>query len=501
MIMDDCEGRIKKEENDEEFMEEVMPDIYKFQFMPSEIQTKFADILNDSSVNEVYDTMCQYIGDNIEPIGWKAIWKVTSMTINNNNSSKNFPKDFSFRVNVVDVDYRSLEASVVIMELIHPKLECVSTKEDESVRRIMEQNDVVTVPLVDLYVIIATGGDDESFYETAYLIELLRIFFKTIWRPWDGLEDSSKGENFVSTRLATRVTLISEMKNGILSKGFINRINAILTEAFEIKDRMEVLAKKNVNRNRMDEEMKMTLENQLDDYVADFDAAEYLRLQMKLLDLEREMKIIEDGQLRSMYYTLIPELILHHSEEDMDDGGEELEKNKYKKSIHLVTKLCDISSLTFYLNKLNELQSMETDCEKHWNVEVHNSLRKAIGVAHSGDIIYLSSGTYTEPLPWIEKEIEIIGIEENVILQSHQDCGNIFLFINSSTSTVKLTNLIIRVECEVAHLIVVKTGRLLLNNCCMDCNNKILLKPIITIPDHAIEMKHNTCLLNVPDVD
>lgn len=132
---------------------------------------------------------------------------------------------------------------------------------------------------------------------------------------------------------------------------------------------------------------------------------------------------------------------------------------------------------------------------------MHNSLRKAIGVAHSGDIIYLSSGTYTEPLPWIEKEIEIIGIEENVILQSHQDCGNIFLFINSSTSTVKLTNLIIRVECEVAHLIVVKTGRLLLNNCCMDCNNKILLKPIITIPDHAIEMKHNTCLLNVPDVD
>ena len=127
---------------------------------------------------------------------------------------------------------------------------------------------------------------------------------------------------------------------------------------------------------------------------------------------------------------------------------------------------------------------------------MHPCLQKAIVSAKSGDAIYLSSGAYNEPLSWIEKDIEIIGIDNDVELLSHQDSGDIFLFINCELSA-KLSNLTIKATHQLNHLIVVKSGRLVLDKCKLDCNKMTMQKTILVVPNAAsINMQNHTEVFN-----
>ena len=119
---------------------------------------------------------------------------------------------------------------------------------------------------------------------------------------------------------------------------------------------------------------------------------------------------------------------------------------------------------------------------------MHNSLQKAIKVSNSGDCIYVSGGIYCYPFSWIEKNIEIIGIDDNVELWSHNECGDILLFFNSN-GTVKLNNLKIKANHSLNHLIVVKSGNLIMDSCTLDCNHQTS-KPLITIGNGKVEQRN-----------
>jgi len=123
-------------------------------------------------------------------------------------------------------------------------------------------------------------------------------------------------------------------------------------------------------------------------------------------------------------------------------------------------------------------------------------LEKAIVSAKSGDAIYLAPETYDQPLPWIENDIEIIGTGDKVELLSNKESGEVFLFVNCKSS-VKLSNLTIKANHSLKHLIVVKSGRLVLEKCTIDCSQVTLAKPILVLSDGAsIEKRDYTEVIN-----
>lgn len=285
-------------DKDKDFDKDDLPDIFQIQFMPSNLQNVYVDILKNIPTCDVQSAFADYVGENIEPLGWKAIWKP---------SSSDYPPDCSFIVNVVDVYYQTLEASVIAIDLVFPKKSDLTDKEDEMVKSVLTKTADFTVPLIDLYVV--SNLESDSFYETAYIIELLRFFYKNIWRAWDELDENSTDEDFVTTRLMPRLALICDIKNNILTDWLVNRFNYIISESFNIKQKMDQLNKK-VKDNSIKEDLidEDNLPNQepMNDFMIEIDATEFVKLKMKLEDFEREMKIIEDPHLRSLYHTLMP---------------------------------------------------------------------------------------------------------------------------------------------------------------------------------------------------
>lgn len=126
---------------------------------------------------------------------------------------------------------------------------------------------------------------------------------------------------------------------------------------------------------------------------------------------------------------------------------------------------------------------------------MHHSLAKAISCSKSGDAIYLSSGVYNEPLGWLEKDIDIIGMDEEVQLLSNTDAGDVFLFIDCA-KTVKLANLTIRATNQLNHLIVVKRGKLQLDRVQLDCNNLTAEKAILIVAKTGSLEKKFTEVIN-----
>lgn len=305
-----------------------LPDVFQIQFLPSNLQNIYTDILKNVSTDNVMNEFANYVGEHIEPLGWKAVWKP---------SSSDYPLDCSFIVNVVDVYYVTLEASVISIDIVFPKKSDLTESEKEKVQAILSKTVDFNVPLIELYVISTNDGD--SFYETAYIIELLRFFYRNIWRAWDELEENFGEEDFVNNCLIPRMSLICDIKNNILTDWLVNRFNYIISESFNIKHKMDSLNKKVGSSEEKDD---FSEDGDSPKYFAvEVDATEFVKLKMKLEDFEREMKIIEDPHLRCLYHTLMPVDV----EEFKDTGC----------SIHLVSTGFDFNSLFILMSKLQKL--------------------------------------------------------------------------------------------------------------------------------------------------
>ena len=362
-----------------------MPEVFQFQFMPSDLEAVLSEILEGSSVSTALSALAQHVGNNIEPVGWKAVWQPTPATIRKLAFP---PGGVSLRVNVLNVFYHSLSASVTVSELLHPRVEALTEAEKCALlplflgQRQFQQRPI-TVHLRELYV-ISESREDAHYYNTAFLIELVRFFHRHVWRPWDHLEEegdgSSAGAHFVVTRLVPRLKMFWEMKNGIISKGFIRRVEAILAEGTALRDQLDELTERletpAIERRRKAAVVVVVKEELLDDddepeegddgdgdesaseggdTASETDARAFVLLKNKLLELEREMAIIEDGLTRSLYHELLPHKAELINEEEEDEEGEEDIVKPPSKTFHLVTKKSTLNTISVATAKLTKV--------------------------------------------------------------------------------------------------------------------------------------------------
>jgi hypothetical protein len=103
----------------------------------------------------------------------------------------------------------------------------------------------------------------------------------------------------------------------------------------------------------------------------------------------------------------------------------------------------------------------------------HNTVSKAIRSAKSGDKIYVMPGVYScASLPWIENDIEINGFgetKEQIVLQSSDSVGDIFL--NCNSSKLMFSDITLKATSEMQCLVMIHSGFVAFNNCILDGTN------------------------------
>ncbi|KAI1285454.1 SHC SH2 domain-binding protein 1 -like protein B [Halotydeus destructor] len=459
-------------------VQEHYPAVYRMPMeKPHELEDLYRDLLQGVPVSRVHTKLADYVSENVEPIGWKAIWRATEKS-----SSLNIQCDF--QVDVVDVAHHSLEATVIVSRLLSPTPETMTTRQFDDVQALMKQSKISNIPLTELYVISENDADD-LFSKTAIVVEHIRFFFKHVWRSWDGITGCKAPTNdmFTEGRLQPRLNLYFDMQNRLIPEATINRIKKLLRESWKIRESLDNL-----------ESALQTLpesDRNLDDLSVDEgDIYEGMNLRVQLENIEREMKMLEDPYLR----VLAPNLNRARVTDERDSLDE-------RSRCHILSKSYSCKELELVTKKLRDSQSNDTP------VEFHNTLEKALQSSRSGDKIYILPGTYIcESLPWIESDIEITGISGNkddVILQASDAVGDIF--VNCSSSAILISNVTLVTPAETQCILMVHTGLTSLSNCVLDggkcARNSIiaLSKAEVTLDNcQIIHEKNSTGILKKP---
>lgn len=127
---------------------------------------------------------------------------------------------------------------------------------------------------------------------------------------------------------------------------------------------------------------------------------------------------------------------------------------------------------------------------------MHDTFQKALNRSKSGDSIYLCAGNHVQELSWIEKNLEIYGIEPDVKICSSHDCGDLFIFVNVP-GKLKISNVTIKAIHQLDQLIFLKSGHLILEDCIIDLNRSVMKKePIRKLNDAQQLTLTNTIIID-----
>ncbi|CAG2121060.1 unnamed protein product, partial [Medioppia subpectinata] len=342
---------------------------------------------------------------------------------------------------------------------IHPK-ECELTAEQfDEKETLMKETKIVNIPLTQLYV-ISDGDCEDQFHRTALIIEQIRFFYGHLWRPWDEMTSSETAghEPFVETKLLPRLELAFDMKDKIIPQSTINRIKNLLSEGWAIKRTLEA-----IDSSTSFGEMDISIEDNSDvDYINEPDLVQALKLKLRLEDIEREMRLLEDKHLRIIVSSL-------RSCGDSNGFGIELPSQSQQNKIHLIAQKFTLVSMKDITSSVSEMIN-DTTVE----FEFHKNFGQALASVKSGDKIFVMPGLYSCPiLPWIESDIEVKGIcgtADEIIIEAKESIGDIF--INCNALKVVFSGLTFRSTSELQCLLMIHKGFVTFNDCVLDGNHQ-----------------------------
>lgn len=282
------------------------PAIYKMPMRnQGELIELYSDILKNTTVADVHQRLAEYVTQDIEPIGWQAVWRTTEKS-----SGLNFNCDLL--VEVYDVTLNVLEADVIIHKILSPTETEMTTYQFDQLET-FRQGTINGVPLTELYV-VSEGDEVQQFSKTAIVIEQVRFFYKHLWRAWDGLSDSTAPANdlFIDSRLQSRLDLFFDMQNKIIAESTVNKIRRLIEESWSVRDQLDKLSR--------DVKISPASEHDGDSLVDECDVYEGMRLRLRLEDIEREMKLLEDPRIRLVASTMSRTYIKDCDQESITNG-------------------------------------------------------------------------------------------------------------------------------------------------------------------------------------
>uniref|UniRef100_T1ISV4 Uncharacterized protein n=1 Tax=Strigamia maritima TaxID=126957 RepID=T1ISV4_STRMM len=362
------------------------------------------EILNATTCSGIESAFVAYVVSNVEPVGWKAVWRSTAMTTS-------LKVGYDFVVEVKDVSQVALKADVQIKNLLSKV-----AAED-----LLEAKDFLNIPLheaplCELFTVFDPKNNGE-FDKTAFAIDTVRFFYDYIWRPWDDEDDDDY--DFVERHLQNRIKLYYDMESGIISFSNSEKIFELLREAKEVHFEMKKLQQE-MNADDINSELKDT--DVLNCYV----------LHKRLNDVKKKLQLLESPVLNTLV-----------NQEDFTlKNGVRGQRPDGEKVIHLISKKFSVGNLQSYLRKL------PSDAI----VEFHQSLNKTISGCYEGDTILVFPGVYS-----------CLGARpcETVI----KSAGSGDIFINCEANSLNLCNLKLEFSSNVTCGLMVHRGKTILENC------------------------------------
>lgn len=461
-------------------VQDHFPAIYKITLdNHRELLDLYTEILSDNSAGDVNHKLAHHVGQSIEPTDWTGIWRASvvqapepSTSANSCNTSQVVIK-CDFEVEVIDVTHTTLEAVVIIRKLLSPVADRLTTGQFDLIEDFMEKEKVKTVPLIELYV-ISEKDEDERLLPTAVVIEQCRFYQRFISRPWDDLT-SDASEAKIAARLEPRITLYFDMKHKLLPESTIKKISKILTEGRKLRKEFDAISHKVEVKHKSfadDEADRMSQGNEEEDTADLIDETEFyqaMRLKLKLEDLQRQLEMIEDPYMR----------LVATATSNEDEDGEISDSNK----VHILAKKVTKSVMQLISNKLSSPADEEIE------LSFHKTFAHLLKSCNSGDRVLILPGSYVcDALPWIEVDLEIIGLTEDpaqVVLQSTESVGDVF--INCNASAIRMQNITIRTPVETQSVIMVHTGITDLINCIVD-GGKVARNTLVALSKADVAM-------------
>ncbi|KAG7207486.1 hypothetical protein KM043_009118 [Ampulex compressa] len=401
----------------------------------TEILSRRGEIVPASEIQTEWSYHIELV---IEPIGWKALWKIPRLVC----------QDFDIHyptivvVLVEQVDFAELTALVKIVAV------------QDEIHLPAKYN----VPLIELYPTLNQGNDALDMIGTASCIDQLRFYYNYLWMPWDIDDDDSA--DWVTLHLETRIRLFFDMKRGNVSKETCDIIRTLMREGREIKEKILRLEDSISETEEVHEEM-----------VDEGKAYELMKLHFRLQQIKTEMEVLENPAIRDM---------LGRSKNLSSANGEiRSRENKDKKREGYLVWLGGL------LEEMKEtLSKVQVFLPQDIFLKVSSSLQEALHASDVGDIIVIGEGTHQiRSAGGLEEGGVIKGIDniQRTILSPKQTESAPSL-LDFSGNEVLLENVTIDVN-ELQTGIIVRKGITKVVNCRICVLNQNMVKlGIVVLP-------------------
>ncbi|KAJ8249424.1 hypothetical protein GJAV_G00234670 [Gymnothorax javanicus] len=378
-------------------------------------------MLGDCKTSEVWSFTADYLEKVMEPCDWQALWCSDC---------------FDVLVEVVDVDYKSLEAEVqLVLPVQGEGRDCEVT--EETVKTVLEAKQH-KVPLQQLQVVFDESGD---FDQTALAVEHLRFFCKHIWRQWDE-EDDDEFDYFVRC-VEPRLRLHYDILEDRVPAGLVSEYHAVLQRCSETHREFSRL------RNDLGSDSESELSN--------VSMVEGLRMCEQMEALTRKLRIIENPLLRYVLGYRGNSSQPSHSAKGPRPGGARV--------VHVVS----CSMTVGLLQKLLADRLCPAFSGEEFELQFYSDLLLALNSCYEGDTVLVCPGRYlvTGSICIPDSiQVEGYGMPDDVVIE--QNCKG-DSFIETTGDDIKISNLKFIQHDAVAGTFRVRQGKLEMENCVLQC--------------------------------
>ncbi|XP_070574844.1 SHC SH2 domain-binding protein 1 homolog B-like [Ptychodera flava] len=365
---------------------------------------------------DVVGAFREYIEEEIEPVGWQAIWRSEKV-------------DCDVLVEIMDVRANGFKADVRIMEPFQSNPETVT--EEGVTTYLNEVNHLV--PLAEIFPVYDESGD---FDKTALAIEHLRFFFEHIWRGWD--EDDEDDYIYVERHLEPRLKLYYDISDGTLATETVRKYSATLAVYKEKYEELTVM-RKQVEGSDSEVDLDETCMIEL--------TQKYQQLKV----LQQSLEMMENPMMRLM--------ISHHDSFSGTLPGEAKGPRLDGTVItHIVAKRLTVSML----------QNLPPETV----IKEYESPQPALSNCHDGDTVLVYPGTYpADGFYDLQDSITIRGVGncDEIII----DCGQGGdISVDCHATCLNLANLTFVQHGTAEGVICVRHGTTTVDGCKFQCDAK-----------------------------
>uniref|UniRef100_A0A3B3RNH5 SHC binding and spindle associated 1 n=1 Tax=Paramormyrops kingsleyae TaxID=1676925 RepID=A0A3B3RNH5_9TELE len=379
-------------------------------------------MLGDCKTSEVKAFIADYLEKVVEPCDWQALWCT---------------EVFDVQVEVVDVDYVGLKASVELVLPMRCEVRGCEISE-EAMRDLLEATQHM-VPLQELHTVYDESGD---FDHTALAVEHLRFFYKHIWRKWDEEDEDDDFDYFVRC-VEPRLRLYYDILEDRVPAGLVAEYHSLLARCSEKFQEFSSL------RNDICSDSESELDN--------VSMVEGLRMCEQMEALKRKLRIIENPLLRHVLGYKVNSGKQSYSAKGQREGAVRV--------VHVVSSSMTVGQLqTLMVDKLLPDFSGE-----QFELQFHGDPLLAIDACYEGDVVIICTGHYlvSGSINILDSiQVEGFGLSDEVVIEKR---GKGDAFIEATAANAKISNLKFIQHDAIEGILCVRQGRLEMENCVLQC--------------------------------